>query len=104
MSHAGITTLVCILFELIPLDRLICNAFYIEYHQDYFHEIIRFCKFCKRGRYNVSCIQNMAALVFIPPVTTTTANVQGTRTVTLPTIFVKVCPFEIFLMKILYAL
>ena len=31
-------------------------------------------------------------------------NVQRTRTVTPPTIFVKLCPFEIFLMKILSAL
>ena len=31
-------------------------------------------------------------------------NVQSTRTVAPPSIFVKLCPFEIFLMKILSAL
>ena len=30
-------------------------------------------------------------------------NVQRTKTVTPPTIFVKLCPFEIFLMKVLTA-
>ena len=30
-------------------------------------------------------------------------NVQRTKTVTPPTIFVKLCPFEIFLMKVLSA-
>ena len=30
-------------------------------------------------------------------------NVQRTKTVSPPTIFVKLCPFEIFLMKVLFA-
>ena len=60
MSHTGMTTLACILVELFPLDRLSSNALYLyfEYHQDYFPEIIGFCR---RVRYNVSCIQNMVA-------------------------------------------
>ena len=70
MSHTGMTTLACILVELFLLDPLSSNALYFEYHQDYFPEII---EFCRRGRYNVSCIQNMAALMFIPLVTTTAA-------------------------------
>ena len=69
MSHTGMTTLACILFELIPFDCLSCNALYFEYRQDYFHETKRFCR---RGRDNMSCIQNMAALMFTPPVTVTT--------------------------------
>ena len=63
MSHTGMATLVCILSELFSIDRLSCNALYFEYRQVYFHETIRFCR---RGRDNVSCIQNMAALMSIP--------------------------------------
>ena len=65
VSHTGMTTLACILFHLFILDCLSCNALYFEYHLDYFHETIRFCR---RGHDNVLCIQNMAALIFIPPV------------------------------------
>ena len=55
------------LSELFPLDHLSYNAFYFECRQDYCPETIQFCR---RGRDNVSCIQNMAALMFIPPATT----------------------------------
>ena len=64
--HTGMTSLACILSELFPLDYLSCNALYFEYHQDYFHETIWFCR---RGCDNVLCVQNMAALMVIPPVT-----------------------------------
>ena len=67
MSGTRITTLAFILSGLFSLDRLSCNALYYEDRQDYFHETIRFSR---RGRDNVSCIHNMAALMFIPPVTT----------------------------------
>ena len=55
------TNLACILSDLLS-----CSALYFEYPQDFFHETIRFYG---RGRNNVSCIQNMAALMFIPPTT-----------------------------------
>ena len=66
VSHTGIKSLACILSELFPLVCLSCNALYFEYYQDYFHETIWFCR---RGRDSVLCIQNMVALMFIPPVT-----------------------------------
>ena len=67
MLHTRMTTLACILSELFLLDFSGCNALYFEYCQDYVHETIRFCR---RGRDNGSCIQNMAALMFITPVST----------------------------------
>ena len=61
--HTGMTTLACILSELFPLDCLSCNALYFENHQDYFHDTVRLSW---RGRDNVWCIKNMAALMSIP--------------------------------------
>ena len=67
MSHTRMTTLAFILSDLFHLDCLSCNALYYEYRQGYFHETIRFCR---RGSDNASYVQNMATVMFIPPVTT----------------------------------
>ena len=74
MSHTENATLACILSELFPLDCLDCNALYFECCQDYFHETMRICR---RGRDNVSCIQNMAAIMFIIPVTSTPLDLDS---------------------------
>ena len=42
MLLTGMTTLACILSELLPHDCLSCNALYFGYCQDYFHETIWF--------------------------------------------------------------
>ena len=75
MSHTGMTTLACILSEseLSPLDCLSCNSLYFEYCQGNFHETIRFCR---RGRDNMSCIKNLATLMFIPPVPCTPLKIH----------------------------
>ena len=64
-------------FEIFPMKIL--SALQLKNRQRYFHET---------GYKNKLVSDNM----------------QRTRTVTSPTIFVKLCPFEIFLTKILFAL
>ena len=65
VSHTRTTTFSCILSEVFPLDCLSCSALYFEYRQDYFHDTVRYCR---KGRDNMSCIKNIAAFMFIPPV------------------------------------